>query len=386
MGYKFKLFVYCLIFTVLLGFALMPINVGVILPLTGAASVEGIASKLSIKLANNLYKVVGPYEINLIIKNQNSSAIEDRRLTKMLIDKYNVKAIIGWIYSSHALGGTPIAEEHKIPGICIYATNPLVTQGKKYISRIVFNDYVQGRIAAEYLYDSLKIKRIAVVMDTGQNYSMGLSSIFKDNFRKLGGIILTTYNINSLSDNYYYMMKSLAYKIINNGFKFLYMPLYSREIAIFLKFMGKYRKNVFIFSSDSAGFIDRYLDGETYLSNGIYYTDQYYVDYNTKNHMAELFNGHYRELYGVLPTVVDDYLTFDAYYVLYNAIKSCINDSKQPTSENINYYIRHTKNLLATTGLITIDPKTGDCTKSVYILKWENGKRLFIDKVSMSQR
>ena len=69
-----------------------------------------------------------------------------------LIEKDKVIAIIGEMISGDTMAGGPIAEKAKIPMVSPTATNPLVTQGKKYVFRVCFIDPVQGEIAAKYAF------------------------------------------------------------------------------------------------------------------------------------------------------------------------------------------------------------------------------------------
>ena len=360
------------------------VRLGVLLPLTGDASVEGIDAERGIILANKLFNTVSDYKIEIIIKNQNSDPLLDKKMTSELITKYKVKSIIGWIYSSHAFGGTPIAEKYEIPGICIYATNPLITKGKKYISRVVFDDNFQGKVAAQYMYNNLKIRDVGVIRDISQEYSIGLTSIFEHYFRELGGSIIKTYNINSRSTHQILSLRYATEQILKDKVKNIYMPIYSKEIAAILLLLRPYDKQFLFFSSDSAGFTTDYLGENVYLADNLYFTDQYWK--HDVNRITKLFNALYDKYYPTAPkNVIDNYLAFDAYYLFYNAVKSCIYDKKLPTPKNINYYIRHTKDLLGTTGMIDINPETGNAIKPAYILKFSSkGELLFVKKVTFS--
>jgi branched-chain amino acid transport system substrate-binding protein len=349
--------------------------------LMSGTSMDGIDAERGIIIANKVFSTVSDYKIEIIIKDQKSDPLLDKEMTSELIMKYKVKAIIGWEYSSHAFGGTPIAEKHKIPGICIYATNPLVTKGKKYISRVVFDDNFQGKVAAQYMFNDLKIRNVGVIRDTSQEYSIGLTSIFEHYFRGLGGNIVKTYNINSRSNHELVSLRYATEQIINDGVKNIYMPIYSKEIAEILLLLSSHDKQFLFFSSDSTGFTPNYLGKNVSLCEGLYYTDQYYAQ--DANKMTEFFNELYDKYYPSTPkNTISTHLAFDAYYLLYNAIKSCVDDKKSPTSENINYYVRHTKDLLVTTGIISINPETGSAIRPAYILKLSSkGKPLFVKKV-----
>ena len=70
-----------------------------------------------------------------------------------------VLALIGWPWSGLALGAAPVAEELKVPMVCTWATNPKVTEGRKYVSRVAFIDTFGGKIIATFLVKIRVLKR-----------------------------------------------------------------------------------------------------------------------------------------------------------------------------------------------------------------------------------
>lgn len=85
-------------------------------------------------------------------------------------------------------------------------TNPSLTQGPNWAKgqrqrqansyfRVATTDVNQGRFAARFARDDLKLDRVAVVHDK-KVYGQGLSSIFADDFRKSGGTIVATETVN----------------------------------------------------------------------------------------------------------------------------------------------------------------------------------------------
>ncbi|HLZ38083.1 MAG TPA: hypothetical protein VKP64_10100, partial [Mycobacteriales bacterium] len=85
-------------------------------------------------------------------------------------------------------------------------TNPSLTQGPNWAKgqrqrqansyfRVATTDVNQGRFAARFAREDLKLDRVAVVHDK-KVYGQGLSSIFADDFRKSGGTIVATETVN----------------------------------------------------------------------------------------------------------------------------------------------------------------------------------------------
>ena len=67
------------------------------------------------------------------------------------------------------------------------STNPEVTKVGDYIFRVCFIDPFQGYVMAKFAFEDLKLKKVAVMRDPSQDYSVGLADVFKEEFTKMGG-------------------------------------------------------------------------------------------------------------------------------------------------------------------------------------------------------
>jgi branched-chain amino acid transport system substrate-binding protein len=72
------------------------------------------------------------------------------------------------------------------------STNEKVTQTGDYIFRICFIDPFQGEVLAKFAYNDLKARRIAILKDISEDYSVGLTDAITRVFTELGGIVLDT--------------------------------------------------------------------------------------------------------------------------------------------------------------------------------------------------
>ena len=131
--------------------------------------------------------------LNFLV-DEKSDRIEAANAVDRLISKNKVHAIIGSATSSNTMAGSAIAEKAGIPLVSPTATDPRLTQNKKYIFRVCFIDPFQGEIAARYAYDTLKARKAAILIDVAQDYCVDLANEFKKNFTRKGGkVIQTTY-------------------------------------------------------------------------------------------------------------------------------------------------------------------------------------------------
>jgi branched-chain amino acid transport system substrate-binding protein len=99
-------------------------------------------------------------------------------------------AMAGHAFSGATAAAMPIYEKAGVPMMSPSATNPdLTAKGSKVFNRNAFTDTDQGIGAAKYLFETLKIKKLALMHDGG-DYGQGLANVVKDNFTKLGGEVV----------------------------------------------------------------------------------------------------------------------------------------------------------------------------------------------------
>jgi ABC-type branched-subunit amino acid transport system substrate-binding protein len=101
-------------------------------------------------------------------------------------------AIIGFDDTSSILNAAPLIQKAGIPYITAGATSPrlLVLAGSSIFLE-AYGDNVQAAAAAEFAYDRLHSRRVAVLTNIGQEYSSGLSRYFGASWNKLvpGGVV-----------------------------------------------------------------------------------------------------------------------------------------------------------------------------------------------------
>ncbi|HOC81930.1 MAG TPA: ABC transporter substrate-binding protein, partial [Synergistales bacterium] len=112
------------------------IHVGVYLPLTGQNAFGGQLELDGVKMAHEEKPEVLGRKVELSVVDNKSDKVESANAVKRLIERDNAVAVIGSYGSSLAMAGGEVAESAGIPMIGTSCTNPLVTQGKKYIFRV----------------------------------------------------------------------------------------------------------------------------------------------------------------------------------------------------------------------------------------------------------
>ncbi len=363
---------YTLLFTFLLFLTLQvfatELKIGVCLPFTGEGRVNAERTWDAIQLANELMPSVGDYKIILMRRDDKTNPDESQKITSQLIDE-GVVALIGYPWSSLAIAASLVAESARIPLVSTYSTNPLTTEDKRYISRVCFIDSFQGEVAANFAVGELKVNNAVLIVDRSEPYCMGLANYFRQAFISLKGRILRSFYFKR--DDPEFALKNLAEKTIELNPDMIYIPAYYRELGILVKSLREMGYKGILACGDTGGNDDVFKYAGDSV-NGLYFTDHFNVE-AAKTRAARYFVTEFEKRYNIVPPT-SSALGWDTYLVVYNAVKSCVSAGEKPNPENINYYIRHTKNLEGATGVITIDPQTGNPTKSAVINIWKDGE------------
>ncbi|AYZ33705.1 branched-chain amino acid ABC transporter substrate-binding protein [Serratia sp. FDAARGOS_506] len=103
-----------------------------------------------------------------------------------LVDQDKVSAVVGHFCSSSTMPASEVYDEAGIIAITPGSTNPQITErGMKTMFRMCGRDDQQGVIATNYMLDTLKAKRIAVIHDK-DTYGQGLADAAKAAMNKRG--------------------------------------------------------------------------------------------------------------------------------------------------------------------------------------------------------
>ncbi len=165
------------------------IKIGVILPMTGNVSGFGQQTWLGIQMAQKEKPKVLGQKVELLLCDEKSDKTESANCAQRLIQKDQVIAVLGSVPSSNTMAIAAVTEENKVPHVTPSSTDPLVTQGKRYVFRACFVDTFQGKVLARFAVENLKARSAALLTDVAQDYSAGLSRYFTQQFQKLGGTV-----------------------------------------------------------------------------------------------------------------------------------------------------------------------------------------------------
>ena len=349
------------------------IKVGVFLPLTGDNAAGGELELRGIKLANKLHPEVLGKKVQLIVADNKSDKAEAASVAARLIEKDKVCTILGTYGSSLAMAAGNIVKDAKVPAIGTSCTNPQVTANNDYYFRACFIDPFQGTVMANYAFKQ-GAKKVAIVQEVSNDYSVGLAKFFVEAFQKL------TNDKNSIIDVANYQTGDKDFTAVLTNLKAknpdaVFAPGNFTESALLIK------------QARQLGMKVPFMGGDTWET-------QEFIDVGGKDvegcvlstafdrekastEEAKKFLKAYTDEYKGEPSALSA-LGYDSYLIAIDAIKR----AGGTDSKKIRDAIATTKDLEAVTGKTTLD-KNGDAIKAAVIKVVKDGKFKYLDFVDV---
>lgn len=146
-------------------------QVGVMLPFSGIASVEGLQTIKGIELAVEEFNASGRYpkKIEILREDDESNASKGVAAVRKLIENHEVPFIVGTYASAVALASTRVAREYRVPMLTGGSTGAAVTDdnplGDPWFFRAFPDSNDQGEHTAQDIIRVLGKKKIAIMHD-----------------------------------------------------------------------------------------------------------------------------------------------------------------------------------------------------------------------------
>lgn len=348
------------------------IKIGVFEPLTGANGAGGADEYDGIKLANKLFPEVLGKKVELVVVDNKSDKVEAANAATVLAQKEKVNAVLGSWGSSLSMAGGPIFAEAKIPAVAVSATNPAVTKGNDFYFRVCFLDPFQGTVGAAYAFNELKAKKVAIIREVSNDYSVGLAKFFVDHFVKLSGdekSIVATADYNTGDQDFSAQLtniKQFEPDVIfapGNYTESALIIKQARDLGITAKFIGGDTWDINAFLEVGGAAVEGAIVS-TFFANDV-----------PINKTSEAFLKSFRDEYKKEPPAVAA-LGYDAYLVVLDAIKRA--NSADP--QKIREALTQTKDFEGSAGAITINAER-NADKAAVFKTVKDGKFVFLTTV-----
>lgn len=353
------------------------IKIGVFEPLTGANAAGGELEVEGVELANQLRPEVLGKKVELVIADNKSDKAEATTAAARLIEKDKVVAILGSWGSSLSIAAGDVVKTNQIPAVALSATNPQVTAGNDYYFRVCFLDPFQGTVMANYASKKLNAKKVAIIQEVSNDYSVGLAKFFTDSFVKLTGdpnAIVATGNYNTGDQDFNGILTNI--KAANPDV--IFAPGNFTESALIIK------------QARALGITAPFIGGDTWETNEFITVggadvegavmSTFFDDTNPLTEAGKTFVAEYKKAYPDRENIAAvTALGYDGYMMTLDAIERA--GSADPVA--IRDALAATKDFEGATGMITIDAN-GDATKNEAIIKTvKDGKFTYLDSVTI---
>jgi branched-chain amino acid transport system substrate-binding protein len=180
------------------------LKIGISLPLSGSSLASAGPAEKGAELAIKDFKLDG-YTITALVKDHAVNGVHDpqqgaKDMTALVADA-TVVGVVGPFNSSVAKVQIPISNEGGLLQCSPANTNPDLTKGdpgkqlrskapdKINYVRVATTDDIQGPAVAQYGYNKLGLKKVAIIDDT-ETYGKGIADAFAAEWTKLGGTVV----------------------------------------------------------------------------------------------------------------------------------------------------------------------------------------------------
>jgi len=347
--------------------------IGVFEPMTGVQAAGGQQTMEGINLAIEQTTEVLGRPIKVVLVDNKSEKVESANAVARLIEYEKVVAIVGSYGSGNTIAGGEVANAAGVPVVGCSPTNPLVTLGKPYIFRACFIDPFQGAVMANFAVTELKAKTAVIIQDISSDYSVGLSSFFRDAFIKLTGDSKSVAGVISYQSSDQDFTAQLTYAAGKKP-DVVFVPAGQYGDGALIIKQGKEMGITGIFLGGDTWEAPEFIEVGGKAVEGSYYSTHFDASAVTTK-AAEKFNKDFQAKYNRLPSAFAA-LGFDAFNMVIDAIKRA--GSADPKA--IRDALAVTKDYEGVTGIITLD-LNGDAVKDAIIRKVENGEFKYMTTV-----
>jgi len=337
-----------------------PIKIGYALVTAGPNSSLGEDSVRGIEIAvDDMGGEIMGHPVEIVGEDTGCSPEGGQAAATKLASDTSLVAVVGTSCSSEARVGAPILSEAGLSMISPSNTAPDLTDPAKHVAgyfRTAHNDLVQGRVAAEFVYNDLGLKKAATIHD-GSLYAVGLATAFADAYKELGGEIVSEQAVNVGDTD----MRPVLTTIAAAGPEFIYYPIFTAE-AGFVTSQAKEvpgLENVKLGAADGS-FSQDFVNAAGEAAKGMYLSSP---DFSAFGDAYQEFLKKHEAKYGEPPLSAFHAHAYDATNMIAAAIEKVAvqnGDTMVIGKQALRDAIAATKDFQGLTGNITCG-ESGDC-------------------------
>lgn len=356
------------------------VKIGGNFELTGNVATYGTSMNNGAQLAVEQKGKLLDKELKYVSYDNKSDKTEVASVAKKLASE-KVVGVVGPATTGDASVSIPVNEQAKIPTVFPATTGDGVTLKNaedassvyEYIYRVCFSDSYQGVVGANFVHKKFGNAKVAILQDTGNDYSKGLADAFEKTYTdsKIGGTVVAREYYQSKDTDFQAVLTTLKSK----DFDVLYVPGYYEEVGLIIKQAREMGITQPIVGGDglSSDKLAALAGSSANLSN-VYYTSHF----STLSDDADVqaFVKAYKEKYGTNPDTFAA-LSYDATQLLMKAIETA--GSTDPQA--ITKALAATKDFDGVTGTFSMGPDHTP-VKSAVVIEFQNGQEVSAQEYS----
>ncbi len=340
-----------------------PLRIGYMLTISGATAFLGEDSLGAIEIAVDEQGQLLGHEIELVGEDSLCNSEGGQVAATKITADDSVLGIIGTTCSGSASAALPIVSDAGMFMISASNTDPRLTNDDTAAGglwmpgyyRTAHNDIFQGRIAAEFLYNELGIRKLATIHD-GSTYADSLQQVAADVFQELGGEVVFQGAVNVGDTD----MRPILTEVASAAPEAIYFPIFEPEgdliAAQSTEISGL--EDVVLMGADGL-YVDSFPENTGEASVGMYLTAT-----RVSGDRYDAFLQKWEDKYGGPPPSAYHAMAYDATNIVLNAIKDAAQVGDDGTilvgRQALRDAMSATSGFDGLTGTLSCGP-TGDC-------------------------
>ena len=340
--------------------------------LTGDKSTFGTSTQKGVDLAIEEVNAAGGVlgkKVRVIVEDDQGKPEEAANAVQKLVNQDKVVAVIGEVASSNSLAAAPACQAGKVPMISPSSTNEKVTEVGDYIFRVCFIDPFQGTVMSKFARNTLKVTKVAILIDAKSDYSIGLAKAFRDDFTKNGGAIVAEQSYSQGDADFQAQLTAIKAAAPQA----IFLPGYYTEAGLIARQARGLNVTVPILGGDGWDSETLFEQGGKAMNN-CYLSNHYSVDDPAP--AIQEFVRKFEAKYKGKPDALAG-LAYDSAKVLFDAMTR----AGTTDGEKVKVALAATKDFAGVTGKITIDEKR-NAVKPAVVLKCVDGKFQYVETIT----
>jgi branched-chain amino acid transport system substrate-binding protein len=357
--------------------------------LTGGDATFGQSTKAGVEVALDELVAqkqgkIGGMTVRVVVEDDQGRPEEAASVVQKLVNQDQAIAVIGEVASSRSLAAGPICQQNGVPMISPSSTNPGVTQIGDFIFRMCYLDDFQGQVMARFTAQNLGLKRVAMLKDIKNDYSVALAQFFTEEFVKNGGSIEIEQSYQSGDQDYRAQLTAIKARKPEA----IILPGYYTEAGLIGRQARELGLTMPIIGGDgweSEKLIE--IGGEA--MNGCYYANHWSLD--QPNDKLQAFLTAYRAKFNGDPDAIGG-LAYDAATVLFRCMEKLATDdptafaalgsskagtpARKEATRKLRDLVAATSGYEGATGTITLDENRNP-KKPIVMIAVKDGKKVF---------